>query len=230
MREVILLSLTASLNPTLVGATTVMLLLERPKRLMLGYLCGAMLTSVTLGTIIVFSLSDSSTASTTQNTVSPAVDIGLGAILLAISIVLHTGRHERMAARRREKKAGKPDKGPPRWQRELSKGSARTTFIVGALLTLPGASYLAGLNNIHKLGYGDVETVLLVVGFNLVMLWLLEVPLLCYVFAPDWTPTAIERAKGWVSRHAHKVGVRTTLILGLLLVIKGVIGLVSGHT
>ena len=40
MSEVILLSLTASLNPTLVAATTVMLLLDKPARLMGGYLLG----------------------------------------------------------------------------------------------------------------------------------------------------------------------------------------------
>src|SRR5580704_17894150 len=43
------------------------------------------------------------------------------------------------------RKGPKEDKGPPRWQQALSKGSARTTFVVGALLTLPGGSYLAGL-------------------------------------------------------------------------------------
>src|SRR5947209_18974371 len=80
MGDVILLSLTASLNPTLVAATTVMLLLDRPAKLMAGYLIGAYLTSITLGLVIVFSLSDSSTTTTTENTVNPAVDIGLGAI------------------------------------------------------------------------------------------------------------------------------------------------------
>jgi Sap, sulfolipid-1-addressing protein len=227
MSQVILLSLTASFNPTLVAATTVMLLLDKPSRLMLGYLLGAYMTSITLGLIIVFSLSGSSTSNTTENTISPAVDIGLGAILLAISFVLYTGRAERIRERRRERKAEQPDKGPPRWQRELSKGSPRTTFVVGALLTLPGASYLAGLDQIHKLKYSTTVTVLLVIGFNLVMLWLLEVPLASFLVAPDWTPRAIERAKAWVSRHSHMFAVRGTAAVGVLLVIKGIVGLVT---
>ena len=49
MGEVILLSLAASLNPTLVAATTVMLLLPDPSKLMVGYLLGALMTSITLG-------------------------------------------------------------------------------------------------------------------------------------------------------------------------------------
>jgi Sap-like sulfolipid-1-addressing protein len=204
-----------------------MLLLDKPTRLMLGYLLGAYVTSITLGLIIVFSLSGSSATSTTENTISPAVDIGLGAIALAISFVLYTGRAERLRARRRAREASKPDKGPPRWQRELSKGSPRTTFVVGALLTLPGASYLAGLDQIHKLKYSTMVTVLLVIGFNLVMLWLLEVPLASFLVAPGWTPRAIERAKLWVSRHAHMFAVRGTAAVGVLLVIKGIVGLVS---
>jgi hypothetical protein len=227
MSQVILLSLTASLNPTLVAATTVMLLLDRPTRLMLGYLLGAYMTSITLGLVIVFSLSNSSTTNTTQNTLSPAVDIGLGAIALAVAFVLYTGRAERLQERRRQRKEAKPDKGPPRWQRELSKGSARTTFIVGALLTLPGASYLAGLDEIHKLKYSTAVTVLVVIGFNVVMLWLLEVPLASFLVAPEWTPQAIGRAKAWISRHAHMFAIRGSAAIGVLLVIKGIVGLVS---
>jgi hypothetical protein len=227
MGQVILLSLTASLNPTLVAATTAMLLLDKPAKLMLGYLLGAYMTSITLGLVIVFSLSNSSTTNTTENTLSPAIDIGLGALALAVSFVLYTGRHERIQERRRERKAAKPDKGPPRWQQELSKGSPRTTFVVGALLTLPGASYLAGLDQIHKLKYSTPVTVLLVIGFNLVMLWLLEVPLASFLVAPEWTPRAIERAKRWVSRHAHVFAVRGFAALGALLIIKGIIGLVG---
>ena len=120
MSQVILLSLTASLNPTLVAATTMMLLLDKPAKLMAGYLLGAYMTSITLGLVIVFSLSSSSASTTTENKISPAVDIGLGAIALAVAFVVYTGRHERVRERRRERKAAKPDKGPPRWKRELS--------------------------------------------------------------------------------------------------------------
>jgi hypothetical protein len=211
----------------LVAATTVMLLLERPVRLMLGYLLGAYLTSITLGLVIVFSLANSSAKNTTENTLSPAVDIALGAIFLAVAFAIYSGRAGRLRDRRQARKAEKPDKGPPRWQRELSKGSARTTFVVGALLTLPGASYLAGLDQIHKLKYSTTATVLLVIGFNLVMLWLLEVPLASFAVAPDWTPKAVERAKAWVGRHARTFAIRGSAAVGVLLVIKGIVGLAT---
>jgi Sap, sulfolipid-1-addressing protein len=227
MTEVILLSLTASFNPTLVAVVTVMLLLKKPAKLMAGYLAGALMTSITLGIIIVFSFSNSGATNTTENTVNPTVDIALGAIALIIAFILYTGRVERLRQRRRDRKAAKADKGPPRWQRELDKGSPRITFVIGALLTLPGASYLAGLHQIHELHYSKADTVLLVIGFNFVMLWLIEVPLASFLVAPDWTPKAIERSKAWVTRHAHTFAIRGFAGVGVLLIIKGIVGLAT---
>jgi hypothetical protein len=74
-----------------------------------------------------------------------------GVVFLSLTPSLNpTLRAQRRREKRQARKAEKPDKGPPRWQRELSKGSPRTTFAIGALLTLPGASYLAGLDQIQS--------------------------------------------------------------------------------
>jgi hypothetical protein len=221
------LSLTAALNPTLVAVSTLMMLLPHPSRLMLGYLFGALMTSITLGLVIVFSLKSSGVVSTTKHTLGPAATLALGVIALTIAFVLGTGRDHSVRERRRERKASKPDKGPPRWQRAIGKGSARVTFAVGALLTLPGASYLAGLATIDKLHYSTAATVLTVLLFNLIMLALLEVPLISFLIAPEWTPAAIERAKAWIGRHGRRFLTRFTLVIGTLLVIKGVVQLLS---
>ena len=222
MDDVLLLAFTAALNPTLVAASTLMMLLPNPRRLMLGYLLGALMTSITLGVVIVFSLEGSSTVNTTQNTVSPAATIALGVIALIGALVLGSERHVQAAERRRARKL---DRAPPRWQRALEKGTARTTFVVGALLTLPGASYLAGLSRIDKLNESTAATVGLIVGFNLIMLALLEVPLLCFTLAPGWTTTSIAGAKAWMARHGHQFAVRGLATVGGLLILKGVIEL-----
>ncbi len=227
MGDVLVLALTAALNPTLVAASTVMMILPAPVKLMLGYLLGALMTSITLGLVIVFSFESSSTVSTTKQTLSPIATMVLGAILLTAAFTVATGRFHRAVERRRTRKPRKEDKEPPRWQKELGKGSARVTFVVGALLTLPGASYLAGLSRIDKLNYSTANTVLAVVGFNLIMMALLEIPLVCFVVAPEWTPQAIDRAKAWIRRHAHAFAVWMLTVLGGLLVIKGLIELLS---
>jgi hypothetical protein len=218
----VLLSLTAALNPTLLTATTVMLLLPSPTALMLGYWLGAMLTSITLGLVIVFSLQGSSSVSTTQHTLSPVADLALGGIALVLALVLGTGRERRLVERRARRRQTKE---PPRWRQELSEGTARTTFVIGALLTLPGASYLAGLAKLSKLHYPTAVTVLVVIGFNVVMLILLELPLIAFRVAPDWTPNALDRARLWVGRHAKRFAVWGLSVIGAALVAKGLVGL-----
>jgi hypothetical protein len=226
MGQVALLSLTAALNPTLIAASTAMMLLDNPVRLMVGYLIGALTTSVTIGLVILFTLSSSSAVSTTKRTLSPSADIALGALALMLAYVLST-----VLPRRRERRMRSPDRGDkkdPRWKRAMSRGSARTMVVIGALLTLPGASYLAGLIQLHKLHLSTFEDVLVVIGFNLVMLALLEVPLACFVVAPEWTPGAIDRAKAAAARNGPRVLVRGLVVIGVLLIVKGVVGLIVG--
>jgi Sap-like sulfolipid-1-addressing protein len=209
----------AAANPTLLGATTVMLLLDHPKRLLLGYLLGALMTSITLGLVIVFALDGS--AKTAQHTLSPAYDLAIGALLIALSYGISRWDQSSLAERRRQRKASKPDKGPPFWQRKLSSGSAWMTFVIGAALTLPGASYLIGL---HKISEGNPSTVRVVASvliFNVIMLALLEVPLIGFTFAPEWTRDAIDRFKAWFAQNARQLGSRIALILGGLLILRG---------
>src|SRR5262249_16952717 len=63
--NVFLFALSAALNPTLLTATTVMLLLPNPKRLMLGYLAGAYTNGIIVGVAIVEWLSGSGVVSST---------------------------------------------------------------------------------------------------------------------------------------------------------------------
>lgn len=109
----------------------------------------------------------------------------------------------------------------------MNEGTARTSFVIGALLTLPGASYLAGLDQIHKLHYSTAGTVAAVVIFNLVMMALLEVPMLAFVIAPDWTPDAITRTKAWASRHSRRFAIHGFGGVGVTLLIKGIVGLAT---
>ena len=224
MGEVVVLALLAALNPTLLAATTVMLLLPHPGRLMLGYWLGAMLMSVTLGLVIVFALEGATAKSTSQRTVSPIADFVLAAILLILAAVLFTGRDRRVEQRRasRKTKRGEAQK-TPKWQEQLGKGSAKATFVVGALLSLPGATYLAGLNNIQKQHYSATTTVLLVIGFNLIQLLLLEVPLVALKVAPTRTPIAIEHVRAWGREHGREYAAWALVVIAVALVVNGIV-------
>jgi hypothetical protein len=228
MSRVLLFSLTAAMYPTLLAATTVMLVLPSPQRLLLGYLCGALLTSVTIGLLIVFSLGGSSAAtSTTKHTINPIVDLVLGALVLVIAFVVATGRDTRRRARRERKRLAKADQPPPKWKRTLTGGTARTTFLVGALLTLPGTSYLAALNATAREHLSTGATVLTVLGINIIMLMLLEVPLVGYTVSPAKSAATVTRVSGWLSREGGKVGLAVGVLLGVVLVGRGVGGLLG---
>ena len=156
MQDVLLFSLTAMANPTLVGVTTLLLLLPSPKKLMFGYLIGALFTSITLGLVIVFAAKKSGVVQSGKTTINPAIDFAFGAILVGISLLLHSGRDKHYRDRRAERKREKPKK-TPRWQQVLSKGDPKIACAVGAVLTLPGASYLAALTSVAKLNYNTAS-------------------------------------------------------------------------
>ena len=226
MAQIFLYSLVAAANATLLAAVTLMLFLPSPKRLLLGYLLGGMLVSLTIGFVIVFAVHGSSATSTAQNSLSPAMDITLGLIALLVAYVLHGG-HDRRVTERRKKKAEGAEKSPSRVEQLLGRGSARVTFAVGVVLTLPGVAYLAALRELDRLDYGTVPTILVIVGFNVMLLVLLEIPLLGYVIAPERTVVEVQRFTAWLSRNGRRMGIIAAAVLGALLVARGVIELLT---
>ncbi len=218
----------ATFNPSLLAAVTVMLLLPHPKRLMLGYLLGAYATSITFGLVFAFSLHDSTAVSTSKHTLSPGGDIVAGLIATAVAYVLAIRLDARLRSwhERRQQVKGKADKDKEGWQlRLLGRGSMRVTFVVGVMLSFPGISYLTALGHIVKLDPGSVPTVLLVVYFCVMQQLLLELPLLGYLFAPEWTQDAVTRFRAWLDRRGRQLGVIGATAIGALLLIRGLITL-----
>src|SRR6476660_2521567 len=95
------LALLSMANPTLLAAVTVMMLLPRTNKLMIGYLLGAYLTSISLGILIVLTLNGSESVQSAKHTISPLGDLVIGAILLLVGYVLLSGRTEGVRERRR---------------------------------------------------------------------------------------------------------------------------------
>jgi hypothetical protein len=228
LADIAALALLAMFNPSLLAAVTVMLLFPNPKRLMFGYLLGAYVTSITSGLVLVFSLHGSATENTSKHTISPIEDITIGAILLLVSFVLATGRDAPLQRRREQRKARKEQEGkakPPWTERLLQRGSARVTFAVGAVLSFPGVSYLLAIDHIVKLDAGAAVSVLLVIGFCLFQLILIELPLLGYVFSPDRTRAAVHGFRAFLARRGRLAATIGAAIIGLVLILRGVLNL-----
>jgi hypothetical protein len=228
--SIFLLSLLAMFNPTLLAAVTIMMLLPDPRKLLAGYLLGAYLTSIGLGMAIVFSLHNTSEVESSKKTLSPIEDLVFGAILLIVGWVVLSGRASQMKQHHRERKEekhGPAEEKESLPERLLGKGSPRITFAVGALLTLPGASYLVALNKIAKLEWPGPSTALAVVIFCLIQQLLLELPLFGFWVAPDWTGRAVVRFREWISHNAARAGGRVLIVLGVLLIIRGTVFLIA---
>lgn len=215
------LSLTAMLNPTLLAATTLMMLLPAPKRLMLGYLLGSYLTSISAGLLIVFSFHDSSSVESARTTFTPAEDLVFGAIFVIVGLVLRSSLGEER--RRRKKESAKKESWP---ERMLGRGSPKVAFAVGAVLSFPGASYLVALNRLVHLDPGTGATVFLVVLFCVIQALFLELPLIGYAISPEGTERNVARFRDWIARRGRTVAARGAIVIGLLLLVRGVLELV----
>jgi hypothetical protein len=222
--SIFLLSLLAMFNPTLLAAVTIMMLLPDPRRLVTGYLLGAYLSSIGLGMAIVFTLHNDSGVESAKKTLSPLEDLVFGAILAIVGWALLTGRVAEIKESRRrhhEEKHGPKEEKESLPERLLGRGSMRITFAVGALLSLPGASYLLALNKIAKLEWPTASTAVAVVIFCLIQQLLLELPLAGFYLAPKWTEGAVVKFREWISRNAARAAGWVALTLGCLLLIRG---------
>jgi hypothetical protein len=214
------LSLTAMLNPTLLAAVTVMMLLPAPKRLMLGYLLGSYLTSITAGLLIAFSFHGSGSVESARTTLTPAEDLAFGVIAIIIGLVL---RSEFGEERRQRKKEVEKESWP---ERMLGRGSAKVAFAVGALLSFPGASYLVALNRLVHLDPGTGATIFLVVLFCLIQAIFLELPLIGYALSPERTEERVAAFRDWLARRGRETAAKAAIVIGALLLLRGLLELV----
>ena len=95
------------------------------------------------------------------------------------------------------------------------------TEVFVLLYSVSGAYYLAGLALLAKLGQPAATNVLAILGFNLIMFALIELPLLGFVLAPDRTRSLTERLNGWMTDHRRILIVVVAGAGGTYLVISG---------
>ena len=72
-----------------------------------------------------------------------------------------------------------------------------------------------------------MPTVLLVVGFCAMQQILIELPMLGYVFAPEWTQRTIDRFRSWMGRRGRTAAVIGSGAIGAWLITRGLITLLK---
>ncbi len=222
MINVLVLAVASAISPSILAVVIVVLNRPNPRRLLVAYLLGGLLTSLTVGVAVVTSLNGLDVVSGSSPIADPIVNFTVGALALIVAYALATDRDAPFEEHRREKRAERPTRDP--WsERVLHRGTVPVAFAVGIALSLPGAFYLVALKDIAQGQDGFGAQAFAIVVFNLIMFVLVEVPLLGYSFAPEATTVKVKRLNSWMARHARQIVIAVATVIGLYLIARGVI-------
>jgi Sap, sulfolipid-1-addressing protein len=224
--EFFALAFTAALNPKLLAIDLLLIENRRPRAMFLCLLLGGMTVALTVGLLDV--LVFRADAVKAQVSVSAGIDLGLGLFLLVGGGLLVTGRlHGRQKVpipagdglpQKREKKDG--------WaQRMLAEPRLGLAMLIGALVGIPGASYLTALHNLINGKYSTATQVLAVVVFVIIDFILIIIPFAFLELRPEGTKVALKRTQDWLLGHAVQLMAAIALLLGAYLTVSGLIRL-----
>jgi len=219
LAEIFVLALASMIWPALIAAVAVAIASPQPVKLLSAFLAGALLTTVSVGLLVVFLLQGSSLFTGSHRTFGAGVYLVTGAAALFVAYVLRHG------ARR-----ARPDPEPkrPGWSEQTLSRGAPLAFVVGIVLNvIPGVLPLVALKDIVELDYATGATVALIVGFYVVMFLPAEVPLVSYVVAPAETAQTVGTLRGWISRKARPIAVIVLAAIGIYLIVRGIVSLAT---
>ena len=225
LAEVFLLAVASALWPALVAVVVVALRTPRPAPILACFLAGAMLTTVSVGLAIVFSLRHSDIVQGPHPTVDPAVDLAVGSLALLAAYIV--SRPLRRHAPEQDRPTTRPPDQPAWSERMIARG-AGLAFLVGIVLNLfPGLFPFVALKDIAELDYSAGATVLLVIGFYAVMFTIVELPLVALLVAPERTASAVEGFNSWLGRNGRRLIAVGLAVIGAYLIVRGVIAATS---
>ena len=227
--EFFALAFLSALNPKLLALDLLLIENRRPRAMFVCLLLGGMTVALTIGLLDVLALH--ADAIKAQGTVSAGVDLALGLALLTAGALLATGRlHGRRRAPVPVPAGGQQQPGPPEqkdsWaRRALGEPRLGLAMLTGAVIGIPGASYLTAL---HLLVTGTSSTatqVLAVVLFVIIDFLLILIPFAFLELRPEATKALLKHTQDWLLSHALQLMATIALLLGAYLAITGLIRL-----
>ncbi|MBS1886529.1 MAG: GAP family protein [Actinobacteria bacterium] len=223
MAGIVLLAFGAAFFPALLACVAILISRPEPRRLILAFYIGGLLTSVVSGLLVlrVFESGGAiagSTATTPHGSVS--IWIGLVGLLFAWLMLSRRGRAEIDAWRARHPRRRKPHEGPSWVERRLNRATVRIAFVVGAAINLPGPFYLLALGDLAH-GFSTAEQLFLIALFNAIMFLLLEVPLVGYLVDPEWTEGAVAELGTWLNSNGLRIVGAIVAIFSAGLILQG---------
>src|SRR6266567_6439095 len=220
------LAFLSALNPKLLALDLLLIENRRPRMMFLCLLIGGLAVALAIGLLDV--LVFRADAIKAQGTVSAGVDLALGLFLLAAGALLATGRlHGRRQApvAAGDRQQAKPEKQDSWAKRLLAEPRLGLAMLVGALIGIPGASYLTALHNLVTGKSSTATQVIAVVIFVLIDFLLIIIPFAFLELRPEATKTRLKRIQDWLLSNALQLMATIALLLGVYLAVSGLVRL-----
>ena len=224
--EFFTLAFLAALNPKLLALDLLLIENRRPRAMFVCLLLGGMTVALTIGLLDV--LVFRADAIKAQGKVSAGVDLALGLLLLAAGALLATGRlHGR---RKAPVPAGSAQPGQPGkkdgWaQRVLAEPRLGLAMLVGAVIGIPGATYLTALHNLVTGKSSTATQVIAVAVFVLIDFLLIIIPFAFLELRPEATKALLKHTQDWLLSHAIRLMAAIALLLGAYLAVSALVRL-----
>ena len=212
------MAIAVSLKPVPIGLTVMILNRPRPMLQLLAFLCGGFAMGVSVGLVVLFVLRHTLLAAT--NFTVPKAQIVMGLLALLFAAVLATNISARQFTRGRLAGAAVGgDAGvvvveptPPsaleklftRARHLLQGSSLWVAWVVGLVIALPSAEYIAALAGILASGAGPVAQAGALLMFNVVAFALVEIPLVSHLAAPGRTSVFMAALHDWIRSHRRR--------------------------
>jgi len=221
--ELLLLALASTFWPTLIVVVVLALRTEKPVVILVGFLCGGLLTTIAIGLALVFALQDSPLFTSSRSSTDPAIYISVGLVSLLAAYAID--RRSRRASVEEVAAAPAGQKKPSMVNRVVAKG-VLPAFAAGIVLNIvPGTFPIIALKNIAELDATNSAKVATIVVFYVIMFAFVEIPLVAYVFAPQRTQSSMDALNAWLGRNGHRIAVYALASVGVYSLVRGIIEL-----
>jgi hypothetical protein len=217
------LAFLAALNPKLLALDLLLMENRRPRAMFLWLLAGGLTVGLAVGLLDVLVVH--ADAISHQASVSAGVDLALGLLLLAAG-ALAAGERLHGRSHGPDPAGSQPHAKKDSWaQRLLAEPRLALALVVGAVIGIPGASYLTALHHLVTGKYSTATQVVAVVVFVLIAFLLIIIPFVLLEVRPEATKRWLSRAQAWLLGHARQLIVAVALLLGAYLTISGLVRL-----
>jgi len=185
----------------------------RPR--LISFVLAAMATTYLVGLLMLILLVDLGITGIHHPTPSAWLQLAIGFALVGLAVYV----------RERPVKPPDPDK---RSKLDRYLESSRLAFVLGVTLyLLPSPQYIGAVKSVADAGAGKASQLIALAVMVAVMLWMVELPMLMLLLAPERGTRILESVNGWFAGRGRAVVVVLLAVAGCYLAVNGAIHLLA---